>query len=32
VIDRQFCTTDVFVCFPVAKIDSRYRSRFGMSA
>jgi putative hemolysin len=32
VIDRQFCTTDVFVCFPVAKINARYRSRFGMSA
>ena len=32
VIDRQFCTTDVFVCFPVALIDARYRSRFGMSA
>ena len=30
VIDRQFGTTDVFIYFPVAKIDERYRSRFGM--
>jgi putative hemolysin len=32
VIDRQFGTTDVFIYFPVSKIDARYRSRFGMSA
>jgi len=32
VIDRQFGTTDVFIYCPVAKIDARYRSRFGMSA
>lgn len=30
VIDRQFGTTDVFIYFPVSKIDARYRSRFGM--
>lgn len=30
VIDRQFGTTDVFIYFPVAKIDPRYRSRFGI--
>lgn len=29
VIDRQFGTTDVFIYFPVARIDSRYRHRFG---
>ena len=29
VIDRQFGTTDVFIYFPVSKIDPRYRSRFG---
>lgn len=28
VIDRQFHTTDVFIYFPVSKIDARYRSRF----
>jgi putative hemolysin len=32
VIDRQFATTDVFIYCPVANIDARYRSRFGMSA
>jgi putative hemolysin len=31
VIDWQFGTTDVFIYFPVAKIDPRYRSRFGRS-
>jgi len=31
VIDRQFGTTDVFIYFPVAKIDPRYKSRFGIS-
>jgi putative hemolysin len=29
VIDRQFGTTDVFIYFPVAGMDSRYRDRFG---
>ncbi len=29
VIDRQFATTDVFIYFPVARINARYRSRFG---
>jgi putative hemolysin len=29
VIDKQFGTTDVFIYLPVAKIDTRYRSRFG---
>jgi L-ornithine Nalpha-acyltransferase len=28
VIDQQFGTTDVFIYFPVSKIDDRYRSRF----
>ena len=28
VIDRQFDTTDVFIYFPVSKMDDRYRSRF----
>ncbi|HUO92341.1 MAG TPA: GNAT family N-acyltransferase [Rhizomicrobium sp.] len=32
VIDRQFGTTDVFIYFPVAKIDPRYRSRFGIAS
>ncbi len=32
VIDQQFGTTDVFIYFPVSKIDARYRSRFGMTA
>ncbi|MBU6296812.1 MAG: GNAT family N-acetyltransferase [Alphaproteobacteria bacterium] len=32
VIDRQFGTTDVFIYFPVSKIDARYRSRFGLPA
>ncbi len=31
VIDRQFGTTDVFIYFPVSKIDARYRSRFGLA-
>ena len=31
VIDRQFGTTDVFVYFPAANIDARYRSRFARS-
>ncbi len=31
VVDRQFCTTDVFIYFPVSKIDARYRSRFGIA-
>lgn len=30
VIDRQFGTTDVFIYLPVADIDARYRSRFGV--
>lgn len=30
VIDRQFGTTDVFIYFPVSKLDDRYRSRFEM--
>ncbi len=30
VVDRQFGSVDVFIYFPVAKIDARYRSRFGM--
>ena len=32
VIDRQFGTTDVFIYFPVATIDPRYKSRFGITA
>ena len=28
VVDRQFGTTDVFIFFPVSKIDDRYRSKF----
>jgi putative hemolysin len=28
VIDKQFGTTDVFIFFPVSKLDDRYRSRF----
>jgi putative hemolysin len=31
VIDRQFATTDVLIYLPVADIDPRYRSRFGLS-
>jgi putative hemolysin len=31
VIDRQFGTTDVFIYFPVATIDPRYKSRFGIT-
>jgi putative hemolysin len=30
VIDRQFGTTDVFIYFPLAGIDARYKSRFGL--
>jgi L-ornithine Nalpha-acyltransferase len=30
VIDRQFHSVDVFIYFPVSKIDARYRSRFEM--
>ncbi|HUO99025.1 MAG TPA: GNAT family N-acyltransferase [Rhizomicrobium sp.] len=30
VIDWQFSTTDVFICFPMSNIDERYRSRFEM--
>lgn len=30
VIDRQFGTTDVFIYFPLATIDARYMSRFGV--
>jgi len=32
VIDRQFTTTDVFIYFPVAKMDARYKSRFAPAA
>ena len=28
VIDKQFGTTDLFIYFPVSKLDDRYRSRF----
>ncbi|HEX3651510.1 MAG TPA: GNAT family N-acyltransferase [Rhizomicrobium sp.] len=31
VIDRQFDTTDVFVYFPLSKMDARYRTRFARS-
>ena len=31
VIDRQFGTTDVFIYLPIAKMDPRYLSRFGLS-
>ena len=31
VIDRQFGTTDVFIYFPLANIDSRYKHRFGLA-
>jgi len=31
VIDKQFGTTDVFIYLPVAEIDPRYRSRFGLA-
>jgi putative hemolysin len=30
VVDKQFGTTDVFIYFPVAKINARYRHRFGL--
>jgi putative hemolysin len=30
VIDRQFSTTDVFIFLPLADIDPRYQSRFGI--
>jgi putative hemolysin len=32
VIDRQFGTTDVFIYFPLATMDARYMSRFGLQA
>jgi putative hemolysin len=31
VIDLQFGTTDVFIYFPVSKINARHKSRFGVS-
>ncbi len=31
VIDRQFGTTDVLIYLPLAKMDARYVSRFGLS-
>lgn len=31
VIDRQFGTTDVFIHFPVSKINDRHRNRFGVA-
>lgn len=31
VIDRQFGTTDVFIYFPLANIDARYKHRFGLA-
>ena len=31
VIDRQFGTTDVLIYLPIAKMDVRYRSRFGLA-
>jgi putative hemolysin len=31
VIDRQFGTTDVFIYVPISKLDSRYKSRFGLA-
>ena len=31
VIDRQFDTTDVFIYFPLSRMDARYRSRFARS-
>jgi len=31
VIDRQFDTTDVFIYFPLSKMDARYRARFARS-
>ena len=30
VVDQQFCTTDVFIFFPMSGLDARYRSRFGL--
>lgn len=30
VVDKQFHSVDVFIYFPVSKIDARYRSRFQM--
>jgi putative hemolysin len=32
VIDRQFSTTDVFIFLPLADMDPRYKSRFGIAA
>jgi putative hemolysin len=31
VIDRQFCTTDVLIYFPLSGMDARYKSRFGLT-
>jgi putative hemolysin len=31
VIDKQFGTTDVFIHLPLAKLDPRYKSRFGLA-
>ena len=31
VVDRQFGTTDVFIYFPLADMDARYKSRFGLN-
>ena len=31
VVDRQFGTTDVFIYFPVSRLDARYKSRFGLT-
>jgi putative hemolysin len=31
VVDRQFGTTDVFIYFPLSKIDARYKHRFGLA-
>jgi putative hemolysin len=30
VVDHQFCTTDVFIFFPMSGLDARYKSRFGL--
>lgn len=31
VVDRQFGTTDVFIYVPLATLDARYKSRFGLT-
>ena len=31
VVDKQFGTTDVFIYFPLATMDARYKSRFGLA-